>query len=393
MSPESINQKEFFKLIEEKKEDLCIEYINNGKLDEKIDCTDDHGMTALQYASFRGLYKLAEMLIKNGANVNANSHDQGYTALMFGAISNHIDIIQLLLDNNANSETTNHIGRTATQMAAFVNSTNAVDIINNYISKADLEYFTKINSINEVEPKLPAGCVDDLHKLLIGTNFSPVFVLKRISEFSQTLMPNIDKIIKTLDAFISKAFNKTNDDLKCPNDILSFKLHYYKFLLEYVKLQFVNLKQKAKSDENDSNLYKSVYEFVIKQFLNEEYVEETKTKARVFEDKFIRESIRQFPYKESGLLKQMVQILFKVKVGMDPRALYVFESSINGQKFGSHESETEEKVYKCEACSSRNAKLCSKCKTKAYCDKLCQQSHWFLHKKECSQLAAALIKQ
>jgi hypothetical protein len=392
MSTDIINQKEFFKLIQEKNEDLCIEYINNGKLDDKIDCTDDHGMTALQYASYRGLCKLAEILIKNRANVNANSHDQGYTALMFAAISNHPDVVQLLLDNNADSEKTNHIGRTASQMAAFVNSTNAVDIINNYISRADLEYFTKINSINEVEPKLPVCCVDDLHKLLIGTNFSPVFVLKRISEFSQILMPNIDKIIKTLDAFISKAFNKTNDDLKCPNDILSFKLHYYKFLLDYVKLQFGNLKQKAKPDEVDSNLYKSVFEFIIKQFLSEEYVEETKTKTRVFEEKFIRESIRQFPYKESGLLRQMVQILFKVKIGMDPRALYVFESSVNGQKFGSQESESEEKVYKCEACLSKNAKLCSNCKTKAYCDRFCQQSHWFIHKKECSQLASS-VKQ
>ena len=385
---ETVNQKDFFKLIEEKKEDLCVELIKNNKLDDKIDCVDDHGMTALQYASYRGLPKLVDTLIKHGANVNANTHDQGYSALMFAAISNHLNVVQLLLDNNANIDATNNIGRTATQMAAFVNSTNAVDIINNYISKEDLVYFTKINSISETEPKLPECCVNDLHSLLIGTNFSPVYVVKRISELSEHLMPNIDKIIKTLEAFIRKSFNKTNDDLKCPNDILSFKLHYYKFILEYVKLQISSLKEKAKADETDSNLFKSAIDFIIKQFLSEELAEETKIKCRVFEEKFVRESIRQFPYKESGLLRQMVQILFKVKIGTDPRATYVFESSINGQKFGNSEEADTGKVHKCEACSNKNAKLCSKCKTKAYCDRFCQQAHWFIHKKECSQLAA-----
>ena len=386
-----INLHDYFKLIENKNEDLCIEYVNNDQLGFLIDDTDDHGMTSLQYASFRGLYKLAKTLIKHGANVNANEHDQGYSALMFAAISNHKNIIQLLLDNNANIETKNHIGRTASQMAAFVNSTNAVDMINNYISKADLEYFTKINSIYETEPKLPTCCVDDLHQLLIGTNFSPVYAIKKIHEFSQNLMPNIDRIIKTLDAFIGKAFNKTNDELKCPNDILSFKLHYFKFIFDYIKAQLDILKKKP-NQSDDNHLNKILFEFLLKQFLSEEYIEETKASYRVFEDKFIRESIRQFPYKESGLIRQMVQILFKVKVGMQPSALYVLESSINGQKFSKSDDESTEsvKVYSCEACTNKNAKLCSKCKTKAYCDRFCQQAHWFIHKRNCSQLAASL---
>jgi hypothetical protein len=388
-----ISQKDFFKLIEEKKEDLCIKYINNGQL-ENIECTDDHGMTALQYASFRGLYNLTRELIKHGANVNANTHDQGYSALMFAAISNHTKVVQLLLDNNANIELKNQIGRSATQMAAFVNSTNAVDIINNYISKDDLEYFTKINSINETEPKLPSCCVDYLHQLLTGTNFSPVYIIKKIIQFSQVLMPNIEKIIKTLDAFISKSFNKTNDDLKCPNDILSFKLHYYKFIFEYLKVQFKIFKSSTKKSELDDNaMYKTFFDIVIKQFLVEEFVVEVKKNHRMFEEKFIRESIRQFPYKESGLIRQMVQILFKVKLGSEPFALYVLQSSLNGQRFGKNDEETA-KVYHCATCSGMNAKLCSKCKTIAYCDQFCQRAHWFIHKKECSQLAeSAKIEQ
>lgn len=384
---DKLNQKEFFKLIESGKEDLCIQCLNEHQLDE-IDCVDEHGMTALQYASYRGLQNLVKVLIKNGANVNANTHDQGYSALMFASIANHKNVVQILLENDANIDAKNQIGRTASQMAAFVNSNECVDVINNYISKADIEYFTKTHSINETEPKLPLLCVNDLHKLLTGSNLKPTNIIKRIFEASSVFMPHIVRIIKTLDAFVERAFNKHTDEVKCPNDVLAFKLHYHKFIFEYIKHQFECLKTSIEKSniplDTDENLYKTLFDTIMKRFLSEELVPESKSYFRIFEEKFIREAIRQFPYKECALLRQMVQILFKVKLGSDPTALYVVDSCLFGQKWANPEDDDEKKVYACETCSQKHAKLCSRCKKVSYCDQFCQRQHWFIHKKQCN---------
>lgn len=136
---------EIFTILKENRIDEAIRYVKEGKL-RQVDTTDEHGTTPLQYAAFRGLYDMCELLIALGADVNAKSHDQGYTALMFAAISNHTHVVRLLLERDADADYTNTIGRTAAQMATFVNSNEAADLINSYISKRALEYFTEVSS-------------------------------------------------------------------------------------------------------------------------------------------------------------------------------------------------------------------------------------------------------
>jgi ankyrin repeat protein len=55
-----------------------------------------------------------------GAEVNSGKHEYGYTALHFAALSGNAQVCHLLLMAGAKSQTTNSIGRTASQMAAFV---------------------------------------------------------------------------------------------------------------------------------------------------------------------------------------------------------------------------------------------------------------------------------
>jgi ankyrin repeat protein len=55
-----------------------------------------------------------------GADVNSGKHEYGYTALHFAALSGNAELCHLLLMAGAKSQTTNSVGRTASQMAAFV---------------------------------------------------------------------------------------------------------------------------------------------------------------------------------------------------------------------------------------------------------------------------------
>lgn len=48
-------------------------------------------------------------------------------------------------------------------------------VINNYFSRARLDYYTKAQGL-EKEPKLPPKLAGPLHKIIMGTNLNPVKV-------------------------------------------------------------------------------------------------------------------------------------------------------------------------------------------------------------------------
>ena len=381
---------EIFSMLKEAKIAEAISYVKEGKL-KNVDSVDEHGTTVLQYAAFRGYYELCDLLIKAGADVNAKTHDQGYSALMFATISNHKRVVHLLLENDADVDYTNQIGRTASQMASFVNANESVDVINSYIPKRELEYFTQTHSPYEKEPKLPAPCLDPLHRLLIkSNNFSPIFVLKSIRE-APVLVKHIDRVIGTLDAFVTKVFKVGENS--CPNDLLAFKLHYYKYLFEFVRGQQKVLRKRQETEEGEEEEEKHVeklFETAAKTLLVEEKIVQGRDeKCRLFQEKFLRESIRQFPYKECALLRQMVTILARTPLGQSPSALYVITSCLNGQKLNSKFDDDNEEGQKisaleCKTCTVKNldVKLCTHCRVVAYCDKFCQKVHWPIHKNE-----------
>ena len=328
------------------------------------------------------------MLLSKGADVNAKTHDQGYSALMFAAISNHQKTVSLLLEHGADIDYTNMIGRTASQMASFVNSNECVELINNFISKSSIEYYTEIHSINETEPKLPKGeCVDELHKLLISTSdYSPVRIIKSIKlSQNNVLVENMHRIIQTLDAFVKKSFKVELNE--CPNDILAFKLHYHKYIFEFLTNMLKTLEKKSPQEVKENRIEKS-FDLCFKQLLLHEEVGETKVTYQVFQEKFLRESIRQFPYKECGLIKQMVTILARTQIGAHPSALYVITSCLNGQRFNESLETTDfvakRALLECATCKKKSldAKICTHCKKVAYCDQFCQKLDWNWHKKQ-----------
>jgi ankyrin repeat protein len=327
------------------------------------------------------------LLIKKGADVNAKTHDQGYTALMFASISNNIRIVDLLLEHDADVDYQNKIGRTACQMAVFVNSNESADLIKAHLPKKALEYYTNINSISEDEPKLPKGeCFDELYNLLTKSiNYSPVRILKTIKfSLNNVLAINSLKIIRTLDAFSTKVF-KYNEN-GTPNDILAFKLHYYKYIFEYLITQ-KSLIEKKESNLNENELYNKLFDVCIKRLISEENIADPgisskSIKHRLFEEKFLRESIRKFDYPEAAIIKQMVTILAKTQIGNYPTALNVISDCLNGQRF--NEDNLNIHLNSCATCLTRgkHLKMCTHCRNVAYCDQYCQRLHWSIHKKE-----------
>ena len=62
-------------------------------------------------------------------------------------------------------------------------------------------------------------------------NYSPVRILKAVrAAEANVLVENCEKVVRTLDAFITKAFKGE----ECPNNILAFKLHLFKYVFEYL---------------------------------------------------------------------------------------------------------------------------------------------------------------
>lgn len=211
-------------------------------------------------------------------------------------------------------------------------------------------------------------------------------------------MNNIDRVIRTLDAFTTRTF-RNDERHECPNDVLSFKLHYYKYHFEFLRTQRKKLAESFLELSSANEMDEKLFDLCIRLLLTQEKVEvkkegnETFTRMyRVFEEKYIRESIRQYPYKECALVRQMVTILARSPIGADPSALYVIKSCLNGQKFSesfnfddeNEGKEEKRKLLECATCSAKSydAKWCTHCKKVAYCDQYCQRLHWPFHKKQ-----------
>ncbi|XP_024921104.1 ankyrin repeat and MYND domain-containing protein 2-like [Cynoglossus semilaevis] len=132
-------------------------------------------MTPLMHAACKGRADMCRLLLQHGADVNCNQHEYGYTALMFAGLSGKTDITSMMLDAGAETDLVNSVGRTAAQMAAFVGQHDCVTVINNFFSRARLEFYTRPQGL-ETEPKLPPMLAGPLHKIIMTTNLNPVKV-------------------------------------------------------------------------------------------------------------------------------------------------------------------------------------------------------------------------
>lgn len=78
---------------------------------------DRMGQTPLTVAAFFGHLDIVDLLLKNGADVNARERDSRETALMEASDAGHSDIVALLLKNGADVHIRNGNGQTALHLA------------------------------------------------------------------------------------------------------------------------------------------------------------------------------------------------------------------------------------------------------------------------------------
>lgn len=251
--------------------------------------------------------------------MNSSKHGANYTALHFAALSGNVEICLRLLLAGANSNAQNSVNRTPAQMAAFVGNHAAVACINNYIPKDEIEYFTKIQG-QQTEPILPVILLDSMHKFVIQSNVHPIRIALNIQKFG-ILSDHLKTVKKVLELMTEREIQKRNEI----NEIMAFKYHYLSYIVgEIIKCrEYFQSRKESQDGQTDSNKSDFV-ELFAKRVLKEnkfgqlEYVETT-----------IRECVREFPFRESTVFKQvLVQLTSKDALP----ALDVIRGAINGQR-------------------------------------------------------------
>lgn len=304
--------------------------------------------------------------------MNCCEHQHNYTALHFAGLSGNTDVCLALLLAGAKSHITNTVGRTASQMAGFVGHHNCVTIINNFVPKSDIEHYTKAQGTNS-SPYLPPFLLESFHKFIMQVNIHPVKVVLNVHNFAglSDHLPEVKKVLELMSEREMKRGAETNE-------VLSFKFHY----LSYIVGEIAKIRQRqaqAKKEENEDDKKLDITELFTRKLLKP-----GKDGQLEFMDGFLKECIREFPFRDCTLFRQMVTSL----AGKDPPgALSVVSSAINGQR-GFIDS-----ISICNTCGEEKpAKKCSKCKVVQYCDRNCQRLHWHWHKKACSRLSQGLVE-
>ncbi|KAG7216728.1 hypothetical protein INR49_021111 [Caranx melampygus] len=93
-----------------------------------VDCTDEEGNTALQFASASGHENLVRFLLRKGASVDSRNN-YGWSPLMQAARFGHLAVAHMLLENGAEINGRNRLGASVLTMAARGGHTHVVKLL------------------------------------------------------------------------------------------------------------------------------------------------------------------------------------------------------------------------------------------------------------------------
>lgn len=348
-------EKQIFKAIDEGRVGDVKQLLNEKSI--RIEAVDDHGMTTLMHAAYKGQRDICGILLKRGANVNSNFHEHNYTTLMFAALSGSCETVQIILEAGANTDRTNNVNRTASQMAAFIGQHQVVYLINNWVSIDDLKFYTQPRGL-EKEPKLPAHLLNCFHQLMLSNNLSPIRIIFHLQKNPQILEEAKD--VTSFLEFLSEKEIKS----KATNEVLAQKFHYLSCILKSAH---------TSNNEKNDNL-NSFLKRIVKGRTSDQFQENMEL--------LIRSTFKSFRWADSTLFNQIIRNLSQVKIGDCPTALQILAQGLNGTRMASEED------CQCGTCSEYYAEnKCSACKMISYCNQNCQKLHWSIHKHECKELA------
>lgn len=226
----------------------------------------------------------------------------------------------MLLLAGANSQAINSVGRTAAQMGAFVTNHQAVATINNFIPKADIEYYT-IAQGQQTEANLPVMLLESFHKFVIQINIHPVRIALNLQKLNLiNSNDNLKNMKKVLELMMEREFKRRNET----NEIMAFKFHYFSWVVgEIVKCkEYFQARKEKEEDKSKTDFVERFAKRVLKEGKNGQldYVES-----------MIRDCVREFPFRESTIFRQVVTQLANKDVNNN-FALEVIKSAINGQR-------------------------------------------------------------
>ncbi|KAL1006456.1 hypothetical protein UPYG_G00072630 [Umbra pygmaea] len=93
-----------------------------------VDCTDEEGNTALQFASASGHENLVRFLLRKGASVDSRNN-YGWTPIMQAARFGHVNVAHILLENGAEINGRNRMGASVLTMAARGGHTHVAKLL------------------------------------------------------------------------------------------------------------------------------------------------------------------------------------------------------------------------------------------------------------------------
>lgn len=221
-------------------------------------------------------------------------------------------------------------------------------------------------------------------------NIHPVRVALNLQK-APLLGENLDKVQKVLDLMSEREMKRGIET----NEVMAFKFHYLSFVVAEVsrcrKRQLAaqqerkkDAQEEAEGDKKEGEERRSdPMELFARKMLKCGRSGDGTTPE--FQESFLRECVREFPYRECTVFRQMVTSLAQPD---SAQALSIIAAAINGQRSFADASATY-----CSTCGEEGApKKCSKCKAVQYCDRECQRLHWFMHKKACARLSQAPSK-
>lgn len=345
--------------------------LEDGLLDDIKNCLevdqvsaeveDSNGMTLLMHAAWKDRADMVQYIIDKGGDVNGGNHGHDYKALHFAALANAPEVCRILLEAGAKVDHENSISKTASAMAAFVGNHRCVAVINNFLPREAVDYFTRKQPLED-EAKLSVELAKPLYNLVMSMNIHPIKVALFLKE-NPILLENINKVSDVLELMSKREFSDNNE-------IVSLKLHVLHYITRDLELQ-------QKKDNPEVNKKLAFIDRWIKSML---IGRETDGFA-IYQENFLRQNIKEFPFIESQIFKILVtNFSNNMNYGEDIAAAEIINNAVNVRKNWSE-------APSCLTCGEENAeKKCSICKSVAYCDQVCQKHHWFTHKKICPQM-------
>lgn len=137
-------------------------------------------------------------------------------------------------------------------------------------------------------------------------------LIRKYSEFYQP-KSNLKRLSNTLGFLIERSLDPlhTNE----PNDPLAIKAHYMKTLIDEV---FEKSTDDVEKTLNDLSKKYELFLFLFSRKFNfnfNRFAHGNETDGfKMFEEKFLRETIRNFPYKQCPLLQQLVRLIAPIQL-------------------------------------------------------------------------------